>query len=68
MSTFSQLIRGAARSNTVQLNSIFLMIWAALGTSDLVQNNPDLAAVFAGVQAVVNILLRFKTKVPLDQR
>ena len=68
MSKFLQLIKGAAKSNTVQINAILLAIWAAVINSEMIQANPDLVQILAGVQAVVNIILRFKTKKPLAER
>lgn len=68
MSKFLQIIKGAAKSNTVQFNAIFLAIWAAVVNTDFVQSNPDLVQIVAGIQAVVNILLRFKTDKPISQR
>ena len=68
MSKFLQLIKGAAKSNTVQINAILLAIWAAVMNSEMIQANPDLVQIMAGVQAVVNIILRFKTKKPLEER
>lgn len=68
MSKFLQLIKGAAKSNTVQINAILLAIWAAVMNTDMIQSNPDLVQIMAGVQALVNIILRFKTKKPLAER
>lgn len=68
MSTFLKIIKGAAKSNTVQINAILLALWTAVMNSEMIQANPDLVQIMAGVQAVINILLRFKTKVPLSQR
>jgi len=68
MSKFLQLLKGAARSNTVQVNAILLAIWTAVMNTDMIQSNPDLVQIMAGIQALVNILLRFKTKVPLSDR
>lgn len=68
MSTFVKLLKGAAKSNTVQINAILLAIWTAVMNTELIQSNPDLVQIMAGVQAVVNILLRFKTKKPLSER
>jgi hypothetical protein len=68
MSTFLKLITGAAKSNTVQINGILLAIWAAVMNTEMIQSNPDLVQVMAGVSALVNILLRFKTKVPISER
>jgi len=68
MSTFLQLIKGAAKSNTIQINAILLAVWAAVMNTDMIQSNPDLVQIMAGVSALVNILLRFKTKVPVSSR
>lgn len=68
MSKFLELMLGAAKSNTVQFNAIFLAIWAAVLNTDFVQANPDLTQALLGAQALVNLLLRFKTKVPISQR
>lgn len=67
-SSFVRSLLGALKSNTVQVNSIFAAIWGALVNSELVQNNPEYVAIAAGVQAVLNILLRFKTDKPLAER
>lgn len=68
MSSFVQLLKGAAKSNTVQINGILLAIWAAVMNTEMIQSNPDLVQIMAGVQALVNILLRFKTSKPLSER
>ena len=68
MSTFVKLIVGAAKSNTVQFNSIMVAIWAALAQMEFIQSNPDYLAVLGGIQAIVNIFLRAKTDKPLTQR
>jgi hypothetical protein len=68
MSKFVELMIGAAKSNTVQFNAVFLAIWAAILNADFVQGNPDLVQALMGVQAIVNLLLRFKTNKPLSQR
>ena len=68
MSTFISLIKGAARSNTVQINGILLAIWTAVMNTEMIQSNPDLVQVMGGVMALVNIILRFKTKVPVSER
>lgn len=68
MSTFLKLITHAAKSNTVQINSILFAIWAAVMNTEMIQSNPDLVQIMAGVSALVNILLRFKTKVPISER
>jgi len=68
MSKFLQLITGAAKSNTVQVNSILLAIWTAVINTEMIQSNPDLVQVMAGVSAIINIILRFKTKKPIAER
>lgn len=68
MSKFLQLLKGAARSNTVQFNALFLAIWSAVLQTDFIQSNPDYVAIMGGIQAVLNILLRAKTKKPLSER
>lgn len=68
MSKFLQVILGAAKSNTIQFNAIFLAILTAISQTDYIKTNPDLVQIMAGIQAVVNILLRFKTDKPISQR
>lgn len=68
MSTFVKFLKGAASSNTVQINSILLAVWAAISNSEMVTSNPEALAIVGAVQAIVNIFLRFKTKVPISQR
>ena len=67
-SSFLRLIIGAAKSNTIQVNGLFAAIWGALLQMDVVQSNPEYLAIMGGVQALVNILLRFKTKKALADR
>lgn len=68
MSTFVKLLKGAARSNTIQVNAVLLAIWSAVMNTDMIQSNPDLVQVMAGLQALANILLRLKTKLPVSER
>ena len=68
MSKLVQFIKGAAKSNTIQFNAIFLAVLAALMQTDFVQSNPDYVAIMAGINAVVNLILRGKTEKPLAQR
>lgn len=68
MSTFLKLITGAAKSNTIQFNGFFLALLAALSQSEFMQNNPDAMAILAGINAIVNLFLRFKTKKPVSER
>lgn len=68
MSSFMKAIVGAAKSNTVQFNTIMLAIWTAIYQTEFVQSNPEYVAILGGIQAVVGLFLRGKTKVPLTQR
>jgi len=68
MSKFLTLLKGAAKSNTVQVNAILLAIWTAVMNTDMIQSNPDLVQIMAGAQAIINILLWFKTSKPLSER
>ena len=68
MSSLVRLIKGALKSNTVQVNGVLLAIWTAIMNTEMIQSNPDLVQIMAGVSALVNILLRFKTSKPLSQR
>lgn len=68
MSSFLKAILGAAKSNTVQFNSIMLAIWAAIAQSEFIQSNPEYAAIIGGIQAVINLVLRAKTSQPLSTR
>ena len=61
-------LRGLISSNTVQVNAAFFAAWTAFYGSDLVQANPELLAVFGVIQAIANVLLRIKTKVPVSER
>ena len=67
-----KLIRGALKSNTVQMNGGFLGILFALMQSDIfndiVSKNPEWAAIALGVQSLLNIFMRAKTKKPLAER
>jgi len=68
MSNFLNILLGAAKSNTVQVNTFLAIIWTALGQSDIITSNPEYAAIFGGISAIINILLRFKTSLPLSER
>ena len=68
MSTLVKLITGAAKSNTVQFNAIMLAIWTAIAQSEFIRSNPEYAAIIGGIQAVINLILRAKTKQPLTNR
>jgi hypothetical protein len=67
-SSFLRLIIGAAKSNTIQFNSLMAAIWAAILQMDAVQSNPEYLAILGGIQALVNLLLRAKTKKALADR
>jgi len=68
MSKFLAFVKQAAKSNTVQVNSLLLAIWTAAMNTEMIQSNPDLVQVMGGAMALVNILLRFKTKKPISER
>lgn len=68
MSKFMRFIVGSMRSNSNQFNGIMVAIWAALSQSDFIASKPEYVAIFGGIQAVMNILLRAKTKKPLTER
>jgi hypothetical protein len=61
---------GALKSNTVQFNGGVALLWFldVLSESNLIANNPEYTALLGGVVALVNIILRFKTKKPLNER
>jgi hypothetical protein len=61
---------GAAKSNTVQFNGVVALLWFldVLGDTSIIADNPEYTSVLGGVMALVNILLRFKTKKPLEER
>jgi hypothetical protein len=64
-------LRGALRSSTVQFNSIaaiVLYLLAEAGKLDAIADDPQYAAILAGVIALVNVVLRFKTSQPLEER
>lgn len=65
-----ELLKGAAKSNTVQFNVAAAALWmlGALMGADFVKSNPDMVAILAGVQGLINILLRMKTSKPLSER
>lgn len=67
-SSFVRTLLGALKSNTNQVNSLFVVIWTALYQSDFIQSNPEAVAIMGGVQALLNVLLRFKTTKPLAER
>ena len=68
MSKFLQILKGAAKSNTVQINALLAIIWTAVLNSDMIQSNPDYAAILGGISALINVILRFKTSKPLADR
>lgn len=70
MSRLSDLIGGILRSNTVQFNGGVMLLWLLdqVSQTEWLQSNPEYAAIAAGLVALVNMLLRFKTKKPLSQR
>jgi hypothetical protein len=72
MSFLGRLLRGAMKSSTVQVNGGFLGILLMLMQSDafngIISKNPEYAAIALGVQSLLNIILRAKTKKPLTER
>lgn len=68
VSTFLDIMKGALKSNTVQVNSLLAIIWSAVLNSEMIQSNPEYTAVLGGISAIINIFLRFKTKKPLAER
>lgn len=68
MSSLVQLMKGAVKSNTVQINSILAAVWMAISQSEIVTSNPEAVAIFGAISAIANIFLRFKTKVPVVDR
>jgi len=64
------MFQGALKSNTVQFNILATILWGlgALLGADFIKNNPDTLAIVAGLQGLVNVLLRFKTSVPLSEK
>lgn len=67
-SSFLRVLLGAAKSNTVQVNSILAVIWGAVLNSELITSNPEYTAILGGVSALINIFLRMKTDKPLSER
>ena len=65
-----ELLKGTAKSNTVQFYVAAAALWilGALMGADFVKSNPDLIAILAGIQSVINLLLRMKTSKPLSER
>jgi hypothetical protein len=59
-------------SSTVRLGGLFAAIWAAVSQSqyltDLLADNPEYAAILGGIQAVIMIIQRYRTKEPVDDK
>jgi len=70
MSRLTDLLGGMLRSNTMQFNTAAAVVWflTVLMESDFVSSNPEYTAIAAGVMAIVNMVLRMKTKKPLEER
>jgi hypothetical protein len=64
------MLKKAFRSNTIQFNfiALVLLILAEAGKLDIISSNPERAAIVAGAIALINVLLRFKTKKPIKER
>ena len=60
--------QGAFKSNTMQVNAGFLGWWAWLYESGTLQANPEIAFWSGIANAILNKLLRAKTKKPLAER
>lgn len=68
---FFKRFKGALKSMTVQVNTaaaVVLYLLAEAGKLDFIADNPEYSAVIAGAIALINILLRFKTSKPLEER
>lgn len=70
MSKLSDLLGGTLRSNTVQFNALAAVLWflSTIGETSFVSQNPEYSAILGGVVAIVNLVLRAKTKKPLAER
>jgi len=59
-------------SSTVRLGGLFGGIWAVILNSefftDLIGSNPEYAAILGGVQALIMIIQRYRTKEPVDDK
>jgi hypothetical protein len=63
-------IKGALKSNTVQFNGAAAILWflEVLGQTNFISDDSQYSALLAGIVALVNIVLRFKTKKALPER
>lgn len=70
MSRLSDLLGGMLRSNTMQFNAAGAVVWflTVLMNADFVSSNPEYTAILGGLMAIVNMVLRAKTKKPLAER
>lgn len=74
MSKFSTALRkvlgGAVKSNTMQFNFTAAVLWFldVLGDTSYVADDPNKTAVLVGLVALINMVLRAKTKKPLSER
>ena len=59
-------------SSTIRLGGLFGVIWAAVLNSefftDLIGSNPEYAAILGGIQALIMIVQRYRTKEPVDDK
>jgi hypothetical protein len=64
------MFKGIFKSNTIQFNGSVALLWFldVLSQTNFIGNNPEYASLLTGIVALVNILLRFKTKKPLAER
>lgn len=63
---------GAFRSETIRLNGVLVVVWAALVDSgiitQIVESNPAVLGYLLTAQSVLNMILRAKTDKPLSDR
>lgn len=65
------LLKGG-NSSTVRLGGLFAIIWGAVSQSefflDVIAKNPDWAAVIAGIQGLIMIVQRYRTKEAVEDK
>jgi len=67
-SSFLRFLLGAAKSNSIQVQGIFAVMWGAILKAEVIQTNPEYAAILGGLQAIIAVLMRAKTDKPLSER
>jgi len=72
MSRFGKILRGTAKSNTMQFNggaiASILALLQSDGVKDLLAANPQYSAYVTIAVLVMNLFLRAKTSTPLSER